>query len=130
MLRIIRSHNRLNGLRFSALEFGLVGLVVLALAGYFLLAGASLFGVATLGTAGNCLPVVWLGIGSLRAGESDIGLRAMLRPTARAAALREHPTMQRDTYILAGATLLPFLVVVTVVVELRGKHSKTTEPQS
>jgi hypothetical protein len=36
----------------------------------------------------------------------------MLRPTARTAALREHPTMQRDTYILAGATLLPFLVVV------------------
>ena len=130
MIRIIRSHNRLNGLRFSALEFGLVGLVVLALAGYFLLAGASLLGVATLGVAVNCVPVVWLGIGSLRAGESDIGLRAMLRPTARTAALREHPTAQRDTYIVAGATLLPFLVVVTVIVELRGKRSKTTDPQS
>ena len=57
MIRIIRSHNRLNGLRFSALEFGLVGLVVLALAGYFLLAGASLLGVATLGIAVNCVPV-------------------------------------------------------------------------
>jgi len=130
MIRIIRSHSRLNGLRFSALEFGLVGLVVLALAGYFLLAGASLLGVAPLRIAVNCVPVVWRGIGSLRAGESDIGLRAMLRPTARTAALREHPTAQRDTYIVAGATLLPFLVVVTVIVELRGKRSKTTDPQS
>jgi len=130
MIQIIRSHSRLNGLRFSALEFGLVGLVVPALAGYFLLAGASLLGVAPLRIAVNCVPVVWLGIGSLRAGESDIGLRAMLRPTARTAALREHPTAQRDTYIVAGATLLPFLVVVTVIVELRGKRSKTTDPQS
>jgi len=76
MIRIIRRHNRLNGLRFSALEFGLVGLVVLALAGYFLLAGASLLGVAPLRIAVNCVPVVWLGIGSLRAGESDIGVGA------------------------------------------------------
>ncbi|HEX7496057.1 MAG TPA: hypothetical protein VF349_05445 [Candidatus Limnocylindrales bacterium] len=57
MTRIIRSHNRLNGLRFSALEFGLVGLVVLALAGYFLLAGASLLGVPSIGIAVNCVPV-------------------------------------------------------------------------
>ena len=76
MIQIIRSHSRLNGLRFSALEFGLVGLVVLALAGYFLLAGASLLRVATLGITVNCVPVVWLGIGSLRAGESDIGVGA------------------------------------------------------
>ena len=129
MIRIIRSHNRLNGLRFSTLEFGLVGLVVLALAGYFLLAGASLLGVASLGIAVNCVPVVWLGIDSRRAGESDIGLRAMLRPAARAAALREHPTMQRDTYVLAGATLVPFLVAGVVVVELRGKRSTTTNPR-
>ena len=129
MIRIIRSHNRLNGLRFSTLEFGLVGLVVLALAGYFLLAGASLLCVASLGIAVNCLPVVWLGIGSLRAGESDVGLRALLRPAARAAALRERPTMQRDTYILAGATLVPFLVALVVFVELRRKPAKMTDPR-
>jgi hypothetical protein len=121
MIKIIRAHNRLNGLRFSTVEFGLVGLVVLAMAAYFLVAGAFLNAVVAIGIAVNCVPVVWLGIGSLRAGESDIGLRAMLRPAARAAALREHPTMQRDTYILAGATLLPFVVAVAVVVELRRK---------
>jgi hypothetical protein len=115
MRRVIRGHNRLNGLRFSAVEFGLVGLVVLGLAGYFLLAGSLLFGVAAIGIATNCLPVVWLAIGSIRAGEPDIGIRAMLRPSVRADALREYPTMQRDTYILAGATLLPFVVPFAMV---------------
>ncbi len=122
MIRIIRGHNRLNGLTFSTVEFGLVGLVGLALAGYFLAAGAFLLALVTIGIAVNCIPVVWLGIGSLRAGEPDIGLRAMLRPAARAAALREDPTMQRDTYILAGSTLLPFFVAIAVVIEVRRKR--------
>ena len=117
MIRIIRAHNRLNGLRFSTVEFGLVGLVVLAVAGSFLVTGALLMAVVAIGIAVNCVPVVWLGIGSMRAGESDIGLRAMLRPAARAAALREYPTMQRDTYLLAGATLLPFVVALAAAVD-------------
>lgn len=122
MTRIIRGHNRLNGLRFSAVEFGIVGLVAAALAGYFVLFGSVLLGVAALGIASNCLPVVSLAISSMRSGESDIGLQAMLRPAVRAAALRDHPTMQRDTYILAGATLLPFVVALAVAVEVRSKR--------
>ena len=118
MMRIVRGHNRLNGLRFSVVEFGIVGLVVVVLAGYFFLSGAVLTGLVALGIATNCAPVVLLGIGSIRAGEPDIGLRAMLRPAVRAEALREYPSMQRDTYILAGATLLPFVVAVAVGIEL------------
>jgi hypothetical protein len=37
--------------------------------------------------------------------------------------------MQRDTYILAGATLVPFLVAFAVVVELRRKPAKMTDPR-
>ena len=111
----------MNGLRFSTAEFGLVGLVVFAVAGSFLVAGAYLMAIAAIGIAVNCIPVVWLGIGSIRSGEPDIGLRAMLRPATRAAALREYPTMQRDTYLLAGAILLPFVVAIAVVVDLRKK---------
>jgi hypothetical protein len=122
MVRIIRGHNRLNGLRFSAVEFGIVGLVVVVMAGYFLLRGSTLLSLLALGIAANCAPVVLLGIGSLRAGEPDIGLRAMLKPAVRADALREYPTMQRDTYILAGTTLLPFVVALAVAVELLGRR--------
>jgi hypothetical protein len=95
---------------------------VLAVAVFFLIEGAFLNAVVAMGIAANCVPVLWFGIGSLRAGEPEIGLRAMLRPAARAAALREHPTMQRDTYLLAGATLLPFVVAVVVAVELATKR--------
>jgi hypothetical protein len=118
MMRIIRGHNRLNGLRFSVVEFGVVALVAVVLAADFFLSGAALVALVALGIATNCAPVVLLGIGSIRAGEPDIGLRAMLRPAVRAEALREYPSMQRDTYILAGATLLPFVVAIAVATEL------------
>jgi hypothetical protein len=121
MSRIIRGHNRLNGLRFSAVEFSAVALLTLGLAAFFALGGAVLLGLVALGIAANCAPVIWLASKSIRAGEPDIGLRAMLRPSVRAAALREYPTMQRDTYILAGATLIPFVVVLTVLTE-RGRQ--------
>jgi hypothetical protein len=80
--------------------------------------GAYVLGFVALGIGINCSPVVLIGIDSLRAGESDIGLRAMLRPSIRSAALREHPHMQLDTYLLAAATLLPFVVAVATAVEL------------
>ena len=37
MIRVIRGHNRLNGFRFSSVEFGLVGLDAVVLAAYFVL---------------------------------------------------------------------------------------------
>jgi hypothetical protein len=91
---------------------------MLALALYSLSAGSYLVAVVSIGIATNCIAVVCLGIGSLRAGESDVGLRGMLSPTARAESLRQYPAGQRDTYVLAGVTLLPFVVAVVVSTEL------------
>ena len=129
MIRIIRGHNRLNGFRFSSVEFALVGLVAVVLAGYFVLSGSYLLGFVAVGIGANCSPVVLLGIDSIRAGELDIGLRAMLRPSIRAAALREQPTMQRDTYLLAGATLLPFVVAFAVGMELLADRGGLSRPR-
>lgn len=67
-----------------------------------------------LGIGLNCISVVWLAVRSIRSHEPDIGLRAMLRPEVRAQAQREVPSMQRDTLILLGATLLPFATVTVV----------------
>lgn len=122
MIRIIRGHNRLNGVRFSTAEFGAVGLIVLALAVYCLFARSYLVAIVSIGIAANCIPVVGLGIGSLRDGEPDVGLRGMLSPEYRAKALREYPAGQRDTYILAGATLLPFVVAIAVALELLARR--------
>ncbi|MGH2465076.1 MAG: hypothetical protein ACRDGI_06415 [Candidatus Limnocylindrales bacterium] len=119
MIRVIRDHNKLNGLRFSAAEFTAVWVVGLGLALWFASAGAVLLAIAALGVAANAVPVVSLAVASIRAGEPDIGLRGMLHREVRAQALREVPTMQRDTYILAGASVLPFVVVGAVLLELR-----------
>ena len=119
VLRIIRDHNRLNGLRFCAAEFSAMGVLCLGLAALFATRGADWLAIIGLGIGLNCVPVVWLAVRSLRAHEPDIGLRAMLRPDARARAQREVPTMQRDTLVLSGATLLPFATVTVVLLELR-----------
>lgn len=119
MLRIIRAHNKLNGLRFSAAEFSVAGIGCVAVAIVFGSAGSIWLAIFALGIAANALPVMWLAVGSIRRGEPDVGFRAMLRPGVRAQALREQPTMQRDTYILAGACLLPFVVLVAVLIESR-----------
>jgi hypothetical protein len=116
VIQIIRNHNRLNGARFSALEFGVGGVLCLGLAVLFGTDGAPLYAIAATGIAANTVPVVWFAV---RAGEPDVGFRAMLRADVRARVLRDIPTAQRDTYILAGVSLLPFVVVGAVLVGLR-----------
>ena len=125
VIRIIRDHNRLNGLWFCAVEFGVVALVCLGLAAFFAAHGAFWLAILGLGIAVNCLPIVWLAIQSIRAGDRDIGLRAMLRREVRAQAQRDVPTMQQDTLILSGATLLPFVVAAVVLLEV-GRPSAGT----
>ena len=117
MRRIIGDHNRLYGYRFCALEFGGVGLLALGLAVLFADGGAVWLAIAGLGIAANCVPVCWMALGSIRAGEPDVGLRAMLRPEVRAQAQRDVPTMQRDTLILSIATVVPFLTAILVALE-------------
>jgi len=89
VIRIIRDHNRLNGLRFCAFEFGAIALLCVGFAALFASRGSLLFGLVGLGIALNCLPVIVLAIRSIRAGERDIGLRAMLRSDVRGQAQRD-----------------------------------------
>jgi hypothetical protein len=124
VLRIIRDHNRLNGLRFCAIEFSVAGVIALGLAVLFAGHGAVWLAIIALGIGLNCVPVVWLAIRSLRAGAPDVGLRAMLRPEVRAQAQRDVPTMQRDTLILSGATLLPFATAILVLLEWQRASSR------
>jgi len=119
VIRIIRDHNRLNGLRFCAFEFGAIALLCVGFAALFASRGSLLFGLVGLGIALNCLPVIVLAIRSIRAGERDIGLRAMLRSDVRAQAQHDVPTMQRDTLILSGATILPFVGLVAALIDWR-----------
>ena len=115
--RLIRDHNRVNGLWFSVVEFLLMTVLCLGMAVLFIDAGAVVFGVVAAGIGANCVVIVVLGVGSLRAGEPDIGLRAAFTPSGRARMRAEYPHLQRETFVLAGATLLPGIVAAWTVVE-------------
>ena len=109
MLRIIRNHNRLAGPKFSLVEFLLMTVVLLGIAVSLGMAGRFAVAVIPLGIAANCLAVAAAASADLRAG----------MPAARAEVLSDHPQAQRDTWVLAGLTLVPFLVAAGL---LAGRH--------
>ena len=116
MIRLIREHNTLNGLRFTLIEFSVMAVVVASFAIYFAIAGATVLAVALLGVAANCLVVAAVSIRSLRAGEEDRSLAETFSPSSRARILQDHPDAQRATWALSALTLIPFAVATFVLV--------------
>ncbi len=95
MIRLIRLHNMLNGLRFSVIEFLVMAVIVMGFAIYIASTGAIIFTIALVGGGANCLVVAAVGIRSLQAGEEDRSLAATFSPSSRARILEEHPHAQR-----------------------------------
>lgn len=114
MIRLIREHNTLNGLRFTVIEFMVMAVVVVGFAIYVANAGASVFAIGLLGVGANCVVVAAVGIRSLQAGQQDQSLAATFSPSSRARILQEHPHAQRATWALSALTLIPFAVVAAV----------------
>ncbi len=54
MIRLIREHNTLNGLRFSVAEFLVTLAIVVGFAIYFARAGVIALAIALLGIGANC----------------------------------------------------------------------------
>jgi len=122
VIRLIREHNIVNGLRFTVIEFTVMVAVVTGFAIYFAAAGASVPAVVCLGVAANCIAVAEVSLGSLRAGEEDRSLAATFSASARARILEEHPGAQRATWLLSALTLLPFAVAIGVVIGRVRRH--------
>jgi hypothetical protein len=120
MLAIIRRHNALNGLHFSLVEFGLIALLVGAFAVYYLLHHETVMALITVGITFNCLPVVILACHTLLTTVPGERVGSIWNRQARAQHLRENPYMLRDTLVLTGATLLPFVSLLAVLSELVG----------
>ena len=115
MIRLIREHNTLNGLRFSMTEFLVASVIAVGLAIYLATTGEVALAIALLGVEVNCLVVAAVGVRSLRAGEPDRSLRATFSPSTRARILEDYPHAQRATWILAGLALIPFAVLALAV---------------
>ncbi|HXH26267.1 MAG TPA: hypothetical protein VNG90_00045, partial [Candidatus Acidoferrum sp.] len=91
MIDRIKRHNGINGFLFSFIEFGLVALLVGGFAIYAFAQGKTLMGIAGLGIAANCLPVMLYSFRSFMAGEKAIGLRAWLNRSGRLLIAKRYP---------------------------------------
>ncbi len=119
MRDIIQRHNRLNGLAFSVIEFGLIALLVGTFATYYVFHHRVILAVISWGISVNCLPVVVYGIRSLRDNQAK-GRRigSFWSKQTREQRKAENPHMLRDTLILTAATLLPFVSLVAVLFDV------------
>jgi len=115
MIRLIREHNALNGLRFSVIEFVVMAVVIAGFAVYVANAGGTILAIALLGVGANCLVVAAVGIRSIQVGAEDRSLAATFSPSSRARILQEHPHAQRATWALSVLTLIPFAVAAAVL---------------
>ena len=107
----IKTHNIMNGFWFSTIEFFCMLLVFMFLATAYLIKENYLYSFLTYGLAGNCLPVIVFGVISKIKKEKDIGLRYIFNQKLREKLQQEYPHMLQDTFIIAGTTLIPFLLL-------------------
>ena len=121
MIDIILRHNRLNGILFSIVEFGFIGLLVGAFATYYLLHRKPFHAAVAWGITVNCLPVIVIGTRMLF--DSSERTPSYWNKGARQKHLRDNPNMLRDTLVLTTATLIPFVALASVLVELAIRRS-------
>jgi hypothetical protein len=117
MRDIIRRHNRLNGLVFSIVEFGLISLFTGSFATYYLIHMRWVMAFIGWGITLNCLPVIIYGLRQLaeaRARGESMGSYYSDK-SAREQHRRENPHKFADAMILMIAVLIPFLMLVAVI---------------
>jgi hypothetical protein len=109
------------------LEFGLIALLVGTFAVYYVIHLKMVPAFITIGIALNCLPVVILAGQMLLTTAPDERVSSIWNQQARAQHLRENPHMLRDTLVLTSATLLPFVSLLAVLVELASARWRKKE---
>jgi len=116
---IIRRHNRLNGVIFSIIEFGLIALFIGAFATYYLTHHRFVLAIIAWGITLNCVPVVIHAIRGLREKQiTSNHIGSFWDKKTRDQHKRENPHMLRDTLVLTVATLIPFVTFIAVLYEL------------
>ncbi len=118
MIRRIKTHNLLNGIVFSIVEFLIAALIVAPFAAYYIVLGRFLLAILAIGIILNCLVIVVIGIQQYRRGEKDVGIRHLFNKDIRERVGREYPHLGSDTLVLSVTVLLPFVILFWVVGEM------------
>ena len=124
MISRIKTHNILNGIIFSILEFVITALIIAPFAVYYVLHGKVLYATIAIGIILNCLMIVAFGLGQYKNKEKDIGIQHMFNKSVREKISREYPNLSNDTSVLVITMLLPFVMFIWVLYELlfKGKE--------
>jgi hypothetical protein len=119
MRDIIERHNRINGITFAIVEFGLIALFIGTFATWYLLHRKVVMAIITWGITLNCVPVVVYGFRQL-AHDRATGNRSgsFWDKKAREQHKRGNPHMLRDTMLLTVGTLLPFVSLAAVLFDV------------
>ena len=70
-----------------------------------------------VGTLINSLVVVGIGAGMLRRGERGTCIRLVFNARYRGELSRSHPAMMKDTLVIAGSALAPYVLTVAIAFE-------------
>lgn len=117
MIGRIKAHNTLNGFRFSIAEFSLFTLLVFPFGLYYLLHHRLALALIALGLVCNFSMMIVFGIGSVMRKAEGGSLNDLLNGRKREESDRRHPGLFMDTLLLVVASLIPFLLLVSVAIE-------------
>lgn len=127
MIRRIESHNRLNGIVFSVVEFIVAAGVISPFAVYYILHARILYALGAMGIILNCLTVVAFGIHQWIDKDEGIGWRRLAQNKEELHRVRhDNPHMLRDTLILTATILAPYALMILVVAQLLARGSMGT----
>ena len=118
MINRIKTHNILNGIIFSIVEFVVIDLIIAPFAIYYVVHGKVLYATISVGIILNCLMIVLFGLQQYKNKEKDVGIQHMFHKSVRERISREHPHLSNDTSVLVITMLLPFVMFIWVLYEL------------
>lgn len=116
MLKIIKHHNYLNGLKFSFFEFLFAGAIFIPFALYYLIHGRAWYAALATGIILNCLTVSAVAFVSILKKEKSIGIGRLYKDKEVLGRVRaEFPRLSQETGILSLTILIPYWVFVSVI---------------
>ncbi len=117
MIAIVREHNRLNGYRFSLVEYGAIALGMSVLVAYYMASARWFDAAGWLGIVANFAVIAGHALAAIRSGAVDDGTLPLRRRTFREEVARHSPGIGRRTSLLIATQCVPFLLATSVVAE-------------
>ncbi len=117
LLERVRSHNYINGLKFSAVEFIFAALIIIPFLVYYSTHHRIWSAILAVGLILNFLTIVLIAFVSAFKKEKSIGIQFYTDPILRKDIAKTYPHLTIDTLILCASMLIPFVLCVIVLVD-------------